>query len=77
MKYMLKFCSTKKNIKRSAIVSLIIGTILTLINQIDFILNFNITPKLIIQIFLTYLIPFLVSMYGGASYYREINNKIK
>ncbi len=67
----LLFC--KKSMIRAIKISLIIGTLLTIINQGDMIIN-GIMPPLW-KIILTYLVPFSVSSYSSAKLLREINTK--
>lgn len=67
----LLFC--KKSMIRAIKISLIIGTLLTIINQGDMIVNGIIPP--LWKIILTYLVPFSVSSYSSAKLLREINTK--
>lgn len=67
----LLFC--KKSMIRAVKISLIIGTLLTIINQGDMIIN-GIMPPLW-KIALTYLVPFGVSSYSSAKLLYEINTK--
>ena len=52
-------------LRRSLVVSLVVGTVLTAINQGDDVFAGRWTSTLIWQIPLTYLVPFLVSTYGA------------
>ena len=45
-------------------VALLVGTILNLINNYEILLNFSLTGKTLIQIILTYMVPYLVSAHG-------------
>lgn len=67
----LLFC--KKSMIRAVKISLIVGTLLTIINQGDMIIN-GIMPPLW-KIILTYLVPFSVSSYSSAKLLYEINTK--
>lgn len=67
----LLFC--KKSMIRAIKISLIIGTLLTIINQGDMIINGTMPP--LWKIILTYLVPFSVSSYSSAKLLREINTK--
>ncbi len=67
----LLFC--KKSMIRAIIISMIIGTLLTIINQGDMIINGGMPP--IWKIILTYLVPFSVSSYSSAKLLHEINTK--
>lgn len=67
----LLFC--RKSMIRAIKISLIIGTLLTIINQGDMIINGTFPP--LWKIILTYLVPFSVSSYSSAKLLREINIK--
>lgn len=67
MKEFLLYCTSKYCVRRSIKVSLIIGTILALLNHFDAIINNTLTRINIIQIVLTYLVPYMVTTYGSAS----------
>ncbi|MGE3594319.1 MAG: nitrate/nitrite transporter NrtS [Dehalococcoidia bacterium] len=56
-------------LRRSLITALVVGTILTAINQGDRILAGDVTAVMVLKIGLTYCVPFCVSSYGalGAS----------
>ena len=69
--WQLLFC--KKSFTRALKISLIIGTLLTIINQGDMILA-GILPPLW-KIILTYMVPFCVSSYSSAKLLHEINSK--
>lgn len=67
----LLFC--KKSMIRAVKISLIIGTLLIIINQADMIIAGNMPP--LWKIILTYLVPFSVSSYSSAKLLHEINRK--
>lgn len=50
--------------RRALRVALIVGTVLTLINHYDLLLGKPLTLKVVIQIMLTYTVPYLVSTHG-------------
>ena len=52
-------------LRRSAIVALVVGTILTLLNQGDGLLSGQWVNALYWKIPLTYCVPFLVATYGS------------
>lgn len=52
-------------VKRAAVISVIVGSILVLINHGDNILDASITSKMLIQILLTYMVPYAVSTYSS------------
>ena len=45
-------------------VALVVGTILNLINHFDVLLGVPLTPTLLVQIALTYVVPYCVSTHG-------------
>lgn len=59
----LQMCLSPKVLRQSLIVSLVVGTILTLINQGDAL--FSGGQVNMIKVGLTYLVPLLVSTYGA------------
>jgi len=52
---------------RALIVALTVGTILTIINHFDLFSGSPFTGKTIIQIILTYIVPYFVSLHGQIS----------
>ncbi len=62
----------KTTIYRSIKVALVVGTILAFINHIDAIVLGNLTKSNIIQIFITYLVPYSVATFGSASEARRM-----
>lgn len=56
---------------RSLRVALVVGTVLTLINQGDHLLALNIDAPTIARIALTYLVPYAVSTWAGVAALRE------
>lgn len=68
MKYFIKCCTLKKNWKRAIKVALVVGTILGIINHYDMFLYNTYTTRDIIQIIITYFVPFTVSLYSSAMY---------
>lgn len=51
-------------------IAAIVGTILFLINQLDVVLSGKVTALVLLKIALTYLVPFLVSMYTALDIHR-------
>mgnify|MGYP001818689347 CR=1 FL=1 len=51
--------------KRALKIALIVGTLLALINHGERILTSSLTPENLLQIFLTYLVPYSVSTYSS------------
>ena len=58
-------------IKKSLMASVVVGTLLTLLNQGDFLISGNWNPALYWKIPLTYCVPFLVATYGALSNVRK------
>jgi len=56
---------TKKNLKRAIIISLIVGSILNLINSYDVLWQRNFTLRNTLRIILTFIPPFCVSLYSS------------
>lgn len=52
-------------------IALFVGTILNIINQLDYLVDFNYHKLNGIKIAITYIVPFLVSVYSGASFNNE------
>lgn len=54
-------------LRRAIYVSLVVGTILTAINQGDVLLAGTLTPTVVVKILLTYLVPYSVSTFSALS----------
>lgn len=54
-------------LRRSALTALVVGTVLTVINQGTVLLAGQFSPSLVWQIPLTYLVPFCVASWGALS----------
>lgn len=52
-------------VKRSSKVSLIVGTLLTVINQLDLILTQGISVVVAFKVLLTYCVPYCVATYSS------------
>ena len=50
--------------RRALRVALIVGTLLNVINHYDVLLGYPVTTKVIIQIILTFIVPYIVSTHG-------------
>jgi hypothetical protein len=61
-----RYCLRDGVPRRSATVSLVVGTMLNLINQGDALLAAR--PLNLFKLFLTYLVPYGVATYGAVSY---------
>ena len=58
-------------IRKSLMASAVVGTLLTLLNQGDFLISGNWNTALYWKIPLTYCVPFLVATYGALSNVRK------
>ncbi len=67
----LKLAARADVVNRSLKVGLIVGTILTLINQGDALIVGTLTADMLWKIPLTYLVPFCVSTYAGVEVLRQ------
>jgi len=75
MTHFLKLC-VKREITNTAVkTALVAGTILTLINHFHSIVKLSFEGVQVIQITITYLVPYVVSVLGGASYAQHIHAK--
>jgi len=63
----LKLALSKKVRKRAMRVSVLVGSILVLINHADSIYNGSLKPTNLLQILATYIVPYLVSTYSSVS----------
>lgn len=61
----LRIAASSKVVKSSIKVSLLVGTILALINHGEGILRMSLSSENIFQILLTYLVPYCVSTYSS------------
>jgi hypothetical protein len=66
MRLFLKHAGDRVCVYRSVKVALVVGTVLALINHLDRILSGSLTATNILQMLLTYLVPYSVSTYGSA-----------
>jgi hypothetical protein len=64
-------CLRPQHLKRTAMITLLVGTWLTFYNQGDVLLSTGLTTALILKICLNFLTPFIVSNWGLIS--REAN----
>lgn len=63
---LLALCLQPATIKRAAITALIVGPILTLVNQFDIFASGAFTPRFYLKLVLTFVAPFVVSMTSSA-----------
>lgn len=60
----LSICFRREHLRRTIRIALVVGTILTLINQLDVIVNGDATTLTWIKAGLNYCVPFIVSNLG-------------
>jgi hypothetical protein len=63
-----------KNINNALILSVVVGTILNLINSYDVIWESNFTIRNLLKILLTYITPFCVSLYSSNQAVKTLQN---
>ena len=73
----IKLATRADVVTRGLKVGLIVGTILTLINQGDSLLHGTLTPDMLWKIPLTYLVPYCVSTYAGVEVLRQASRTEK
>jgi hypothetical protein len=76
----IKIASKNSTIRKGIVISLTVGTLLNLINQGNLILSTQFPEVSVIKIFLTYITPFMVSVYSTTTAllnteYAEINQQ--
>jgi hypothetical protein len=57
-------CGYPPHLRKTALVALVVGTVLFLINQLDVVLSGHATGLVWLKVALTFLVPFCVSNYG-------------
>lgn len=62
-------------VKRALRISIVVGTLLTLINQLPALLENELSTRHVLQILLTYLVPYCVSTYSAVSVFTAQNCK--
>jgi hypothetical protein len=72
LKFYYKLAITKRVVKRATFSSIVVGTILNLINQYNAILNFNLSHLDLMKFFLTFLVPYCVSTYTAVALQLEL-----
>jgi len=75
----LKHCAKKHNLLRAFYMALLIGTILATINHYDMFISGEFENRRIIQIIVTYFVPFFVALISAAMFGRheELEHHIK
>jgi hypothetical protein len=64
MRQALRICFKREHLRRTVKIALVVGTILTLINQLDVILKGDATSLTWVKASLNYCVPFIVSNLG-------------
>jgi hypothetical protein len=64
MREALRICFKREHLRRTVKIALVVGTILTLINQLDVILKGDATSLTWVKAGLNYCVPFIVSNLG-------------
>ncbi len=72
MRQFLRHATEKVIVYRSVKAALVVGSVLALINHYDGLISGVLTTKTILQIGLTYLVPYAVSTYGSAMQARHL-----
>ena len=62
-------------VRRALKVSLLVGTLLTLINQLPRLLEQPLSTAIVLQIILTYMVPYAVSTYSAVAALRTFSHK--
>lgn len=62
MSRLIKFALTKSNLRRAIVMALSVGTLLAAINHYDMFVSGQYPTRRLIQVLVTYLVPFLVSL---------------
>ena len=64
MRDALEICLQPEHLRRTLTIALVVGTILTVINQADVILRGEASAATVVKTVLNYLVPFVVSNLG-------------
>ncbi len=71
----LEIATERSVCSRAAKVALIVGSLLVVINHGDALITLDIGVKALIQIFLTYLVPYAVSTYASVEAIRSLGDQ--
>jgi hypothetical protein len=72
MRLFLKHAVERVCVVRAAKTSLVVGTVLALINHSDKLVNGTLTRTNVVQILVTYLVPYSVATFGSAMQARHM-----
>jgi len=62
----LRFVTRRPVLRRNLLVALVVGSILSLVNQVDLVLRGELTLGLLVKVAFNYLVPFIVASIGAA-----------
>jgi hypothetical protein len=67
----LRYCRRREHLRRTLFIALVVGTVLTSVNQLDVILRGHATAVTALKCGFNYLVPFIVSNLGLLSGRRD------
>ncbi|MCH2249440.1 MAG: nitrate/nitrite transporter NrtS [Cognatishimia sp.] len=68
---LIELCTRRAVMRRAAMIALVVGTILAIINHGDRLIAGDLNGEVITQILMTYLVPYCVSTYSAVLTIRE------
>lgn len=68
---LIALCTRRAVMRRAAMIALVVGTILAIINHGDRLISGDISSEVVIKILMTYLAPYCVSTYSAVLTIRE------
>ena len=68
---LIALCKRRAVMRRAAMIALVVGTILAIINHGDRLISGDISSEVVIKILMTYLVPYCVSTYSAVLTIRE------
>ena len=68
---LIALCTRRAVMRRAAMIALVVGTILAIINHGDRLISGDISSEVVIKILMTYLVPYCVSTYSAILTIRE------
>jgi hypothetical protein len=74
---LLCHCKNRQILKTSLKTALVVGTILGLINHFESILRLSLNPTEILQILVTFLVPFCVATYSAAKHAQHLETLVE
>lgn len=60
----LRYCMQRQHLRRTLVIALVVGTVLTAVNQLDVILRGDATSSILFKVAANFLVPFVVSNLG-------------